>query len=571
MKAMKTIYKLSFILALFTIMSACEDDGDKIYLSGLESSKLMATETDVILKQETSAQLALSLAWTDNTLSVSDASVGAPNVFTTYIQVSTNSNFSSNVSESLEAALSKAYTGQELNTITKNLGAEPNVATTFYFRLKGSVGNNTEPVYSNIVPIDITPYLIDMTRGYILDKDQVDTERTLASPLADGIYRGFMGAAGWGNFYLKEGDGTIWGNDGVEGTAFLLSSVNDPDKRWNFWFPGMTGCYYSEVNTIKKQWSALYIPTLTVSGGIQGEMTFDRSKVRWTYVFDATSASTLNIKLNGAGKLYDYSTGTNDDAAAKDNPIAFAQSGDKIEMASQAGDISVNIPATGEVTLVVDLSDPFSWTCKVVSGSLEPVEVNKFVYIPGIDDNIRGSWTFDSYLSLYNEDNLAYAGVVNVDSQYGYGIYTESGNWTSFYNLNSGTAASGTLLSGGTTNIPAPAAGLYLITTSLKDLTYTSTAVGNSIYVVGMNDSWELNTTLSKTATVGVYQGSITINKASEYGLQILTDTSWSHKFGGADGKIYYLGSNITDDNTLAPGTYTMTVDLIMGTYSITQ
>lgn len=58
-----------------------------------------------------------------------------------------------------------------------------------------------------------------------------------------------------------------------------MSSENDSDKRWNFWFPGRSGCYYVDVNTSKKVWSALYIPSLTVAGDVAGEMTFDRANV----------------------------------------------------------------------------------------------------------------------------------------------------------------------------------------------------------------------------------------------------------------------------------------------------
>jgi len=567
---MKAIKALSAILLLLAIMTGCERDGDDIMLSGLESNELVATENEVVLAQETSGQLALSLAWTTSTLTISNPDMYVPNILSYSIQVSTNSDFSSNVVESLESSLSKTYTGMELNTIVKNLGAQPDMATSIYFRLKGSLGSNLDPVYSNVIKVDITPYTIDMSIGFILDSKMEDTGRTLYSPTSNGVYTGFMGAAGWYNFFLKEGDGTTWGNDGVDGSAFLLSSEDDAAKRWNFWFPGTTGCYYVEVNTIKKVWSALLIPTLTVSGDISAEMTFDRPNVKWTAVFNASSATTLNIKLQGTGKQYDYSTGTDDDKAVDTN-VAFAQNGQNISLANQAGNIAVTVPSAGEYTLVVDLSNPQAWTYEVVSGSTEPVEINPYVYLPGVDDGISGNWTFDNVLNIYNEDELSYAGVVNVNSQWGYGIYTEKDNWNDFYKMGSGDAYSGTLLSGGENNIPAPTAGLYLIDTSLKGLKYELTNIGSNIYVVGLHDQWTFDVPLAATATVGVYSGTITINSASPWGFQIHLDTSWNHYFGGSQGKLYYKGSNITDDASLAAGTYQMTVDLINGTYSITQ
>lgn len=571
MKAINILKTFSWALLTLILLTACEDDGDKIYLSSINGGDFVVTKTDVQLSAENSKEVVLSLAWTKDALAVSDPSMSAPNVLSTYIQISTESDFSSNVIESLESTFSKAYTGAELNTIAKNLGIEADKKTPVYFRLKSKTGNNMDPAYSDVATVNITSYSIDMSLGFILDKDKLDMGYTLSSTESDGIYAGFMGAAGWSNFYLLEGDGTIWGNDALGDSPFLLSSEEDANKRWNFWFPGLSGCYFTEVNTVKKQWSALFIPSLKVSGDLQAEMTFDRPKVKWTTVFKATSASTLKLKFQATGKQYNYSTGT-DDAKAIDTPVAFSQNGGNIILTSQAGEISVTVPQAGDYTLEIDLRNPNAWTCKVVSGSDEPEEVNPYVYLPGIDDAISGAWTFDRTLSLYDEDKLSYAGVVNVNSKFGYSIHVEKDNWDDKYTLAEGSAVGGTLVFKGTDNLPAPSAGLYLIDTSIKDLTYNLTAIGNQIFVVGLDDKWEFDVPLTETSNTGIYSGKITFKGASPWGFTIhVKSGDWDRKFGGSKGKLNYRGSNITDDASLAPGTYQMTVDLIKGTYSITQ
>jgi len=565
---MKTINKFLVTILSLVALIACEKDGDLIALSGLEQSELIVTETDLVLTQETSSENALSVVWSTSTLTVSDTSMSAPNVLKTILQVSKTEDFSGTVAESVETSLSHTYTGAELNTTAKNLGAEPGVATLVYFRLAASVGDNMTPVYSNVASVSITTYEIDMSVGFILNSDQEDTGFTLYSVDSNGEYTGFMGATAWYGFYMKEGDGTIWGNNGVTEVPFELSSSDNPDERWNCWFPGVGGCFYVNFNTSNKSWSALSIPALTVSGDISGEMTFDRPNVKWTIPFTTTS-TTLTVQLSGTGKLYDVSTGT-DDAAAIDTPVVFAQSGDDLVMTEQAGDVTVTVPSAGEYTLTIDLSNPKNWTVSAAEGSEEPVEINQYVYLTGIDDAISGSWTFDNFLTLYNEEELSYAGVVNVNSQWGYTINPEKDNWDDKYTSASGDAYSGTLVHNGETNIPAPDAGLYLIETSLKGLTYNLTSVGNQIYVSGLNDVWDFSTSLAATETVGTYSGQITINSASEWGFQIHLDDSWNHYFGGSSGKLYYR-SNITDDASLAAGTYTLTVNLTEGTYSITQ
>jgi hypothetical protein len=105
----------------------------------------------------------------------------------------------------------------------------------------------------------------------------------------------------------------------------------------------------------------------------------------------------------------------------------------------------------------------------------------------------------------------------------------------------------------------------------LSGLTYDLTALGNEIWVVGLDDKWEFDMPLTATGTAGEYSGEITFVGASPWGFQIQLDSSWNHYFGGSDGNLYYKGSNITDDAGLTPGTYTLTVNLIDGTYSIVQ
>jgi len=565
MKTLSKIKLFSPLLLSIAVMIACEKDGDKIYLSELQANELAATANKVALSQENANQPVLSFSWTPQALTVSNPDMKAPDIISTFMQVSSQNDFTANVSETMESGLSKVYTGSELNTVAKNLGLSPDVAATLYFRLKSSVGNNMNPVYSNVLAIDVTPYSIDMSIGFILDSKKEDTDNTLYSASSDGIYTGFMGATSWYNFFLKEGDGTVWGNDAVTGAPFALSSASDS---WNCWFPGQGGCYYVTMDTKKKEWSSLFLSNLTVGGDISGDMTFDRPNVKWTYVFTAASANSLKIKLSASGNLYNYGTGT-DDAAAISTPVAFALQDGKIALAQQAGEITVSVPSAGECTLTLDLSNPKEWKCTITAGSDVPVEIPKYLYAPGIDDGISGSWTFDNFLTLYDEDELAYAGVINVNSLWGYSLNIEKDNWGDKYSFAEGDAYSGALVFQGNDNIPAPAAGLYLLDVSLKGLTYNLSDVGSEIYVSGLNDVWDFSTVLPATETPGVYSGTITVNGPSPWGFQIHLDSSWGHYFGGSSGNLYYKGSNITDDASLSTGDHRLTVDLIHGTYEI--
>ena len=141
------------------------------------------------------------------------------------------------------------------------------------------------------------------------------------------------------------------------------------------------------------------------------------------------------------------------------------------------------------------------------------------------------------------------------------------------YKLGEGDANAGTLAFGTENNIPAPDGGLYFFDVSLKALTYKLTALGSEIYVAGLNkledETWTFEP-LPAATTAGVFSGSITITQPSAWGFKIyLFDNNWDYVYGGNGGKLYYKGNGITDDATLAPGTYTLTVDLIHATYTI--
>jgi len=365
MKTLNKFKSFSLLLVALVIMTACEKDGEKIYLSGLSSNELVATTDKVVLSLENFGQQVLSLSWTaQGALIVSNPDMKAPNVLTTSMQVSSQQDFSSNVIETVENNLSKSYSGLDLNVVAKNLGLAPDVAVPVYFRLKSSVGDNIESFYSNVLTVNVTPFFLDMSVVFILDKNKTNTGVTLYSSASDGVYTGFVGTSStWYNFFMKEGNGTVWGNIPIQGQPFVLSSTSDS---WNCWFPEPAGCYYVKMDTKNKQWSALYLPTLTVSGDISGNMTFDRPNMRWTYNFTATSTNPVTIKLGATGNLYNPSTG---DAASTPAAFAFAQQGEAVVVAQSAGNIALSVPSTGNCTLTLDLSDPKEWTCSVVSSS----------------------------------------------------------------------------------------------------------------------------------------------------------------------------------------------------------
>lgn len=564
MKLKRIIFAL-FVAAMFV---ACERDGDLITMSGLNSSDLTANRSAVVLQKDSAASVGLTLNWSKSALVLSDTSMRVPdNIPSMLLEISTSETFDQ-FSELAAANYTKSFTFIELNTLAINLGFEPFKASPLYFRIKAQLGNNTQPLYSNVAVVNVTPYTIDMSVGYIMDKDRLETGVSLYSPNSDGEYRGFMGAVSWYNFFMLEGDGTTWGNYAVDGYAFSIDSDANSATIWNFWFPGQNGCFYTTLSTNSKQWTATWISSLTLGGDVEADMTYNRAENYWMAIFSTTKAN-ATFNVNGISALYNATTGT-DDAAAVAGTVRFAPGTGSEVLFNQNGTFTVP-GAAGDYTLKINLSNPKAWTYEIVSGTVVVVEpISKFMYLPGIDDGRTGaSWNFDNYLRLVSEDDSTFAGVANVNSLWGYQMGLTKDDWDNVYKSTSGDAYAGTLgfKEGG--NIPAPTPGLYLIKADLKNKTYGLTEV-KKVYYTGLNDDWAL-TEMNATANAGVYTAQVSITKASEWGFQIFVDDKWINKFGGANGVLGYNAANITDDKNLAAGTYTLIVDLVKGTYLITE
>ena len=357
---MKKIFRnLMMLLCALTALVSCDESGDKIYLDGFEASGLMASASDVKLSVDNSKDVVLSLAWQNPTLLSSDETKPAGSgVLKTYLQASASVDFAS-VKEYTVTDLSKAFTGADLNATAKDLGLSPDVSSPLYFRIKSQMGANLDAAYSNVCQVKVTPYLIDMSYINILNagKEQVLTK--LYSPNSDGVYSGYMNASSWFNFWGKENDGTIWGNEGQNGHEFEMDNT---ESAWNFWYPSPAGIYYSVIDTKKKEWKATYIKSMQLNGEA---MTYDAPNYAWTKVL-TTTADNTPVSIVATGAEYSKATRT-DDAAAKEKTLNYTLADGKMTDSENAG--SVNIAKPGTYTITVKVGENSDLTYSIESGN----------------------------------------------------------------------------------------------------------------------------------------------------------------------------------------------------------
>lgn len=564
--------------ALTLTLSACDNDADLVYADGIDDITLNGTTGDIVLNQDAADALVLTVYWNSNgRISLSDPRVAAPlNAINNVMEFSNTPEFATVATLQLEAGqCERQFTCRELNALVSQLGLEGGVKSPLYIRIASTLADNMPTTYSDVLAMNITPFAVDTTQAIYLDSSKNDTGKTLYSPEDNHVYRGFIGAGSWENWWLLEADGHMWGNDDVTGTPFIISTSS---SAWNMWYPGLSGCYYTVVNTPTNEWSALLVQTLSVSGDINGDMTYDRKTNTWTLVINEAAAGDKTVTISGAGKLYDQHTGT-DDAAAKDVTVGF--SGDATALSfnpAGAGEaVTVNVPA-GETALVLDLSDATAWRLTAGGDAPAPAEeVPATLWLAGHDDGFTQSdWTFAELLHLYNEDNKTYGGCINFNSLWGYRIYPQN-DWNPYYTMVAGgNAIEGKLVADGEGNIEAPAAGLYVLDVSLSNMTYKTIAI-STVGVSGLNNSWDAILPMTPTGNPGEYTYTYEKTATSEWGVKILINDNWDICFGRGSndaerGHLYLYQEGFYGDDEMPDGsTVTLTVNLIDGTYNYSK
>lgn len=350
---MKTLNKILITLASIFALISCEKDGEKIYLQSLGSDELIATTDNVVLSAETSQKVILSFAWKGQDVQISDTTVGTAAKAKNYMEISLSEDFSGQIYKDETTSNSIAYKGGELNSIVNGLEAKVGEANNVFFRLGSATGENIPYAYSNVVKVAVTPYVMDMNTGVLLAADKTENGKTLYSENADGIYKGFLGIKiADKNFWLKEGDGSIWGNIADSEKAFVISS--DPSNQWNFWFPDIAGCYYTVIDTQAEEWSATLLSTITINGDIQDDMSFDIENNRWICNYTSDSSKDINITLSGTSRIFNAATGSTEGIS---DTFGFANSNDGLVFGKTSDNITLHVEQ-GENSIILYMNVP---------------------------------------------------------------------------------------------------------------------------------------------------------------------------------------------------------------------
>lgn len=406
----KILSQIFLYLCVALFCASCNNDGDTIYVDGMAPSELIATTSEVKLDVSQRAKIVMQLAWKNPTLLSSDENNPVPdNLLKTYIEASASENFSG-ASSSAVSALTKAYTGTELNTLAKSLGLPVGTAGQLYFRIKAVAGDNMEPQYSNVCHVSVTPYFVDMTKMAVLASNKTDTISYLHSPEADGVYTGYMNATPWLNCWFYEYSGDTWGNYAVDGHAFEISNASDA---WNCWFADGSGAWFVKVDTKEMEWTATLLSQIRANGN---DMTYYSKSQKWGYYITTTSANEA-VTIDADGKEYDKTTRTD---YANDKTLHFAAADGKLTQADAS--TSFTIAKAGTYTVVVAADANGYLTYSVLEGKVD------------LNATDEPETQYPSELFMVNKDDISIelAHLAKTGETTYSGTYTLTADWENF-------------------------------------------------------------------------------------------------------------------------------------------
>lgn len=349
---MKTIVYNLIVAMLLLFVSACEKEGDKLVVTGPTSIELLATASEVQLNSSAPRAVALQLMWNAGDLT-STANI-AQSQLKTSLQFSASESFAT-IGRAVDLVSSSAsYTNQQLNTMALAMGFLPDAPQPMYVRVASRLANNVDPLYSNIIRIEVTAYEIASSEDYLYMANpglsQFDWK--LCSRLENGIYDGFVQVNINHNFLLtneaSEDAGTIYGSYPVDGNQYLLYKGTD---RWNCW-TSKGGYLYIKADVNELTWSETAVTSLTVSGDFNGwsvdatPMTYDAENKIWTATVTTTEPEQWGIKIL-INKSWTWFFGGSD------------IEGECNLYTSDAGGFAYD--KVGTYKLILDLSDPKSF------------------------------------------------------------------------------------------------------------------------------------------------------------------------------------------------------------------
>lgn len=350
---MKKIFKNIGILTLtMLVLASCKKDEEKLSVTAGEAPALAISTNTLILTPATDKDTVITFNWNKQDVSWSTSAYSSDIVSYTLEIDSAGQNFATPYEVDYTGFLTGKYTGADFNTLLISKVKIPgNVESHLELRLRTSLAPNLSPVYSNVVSLTVTPYVIsgipEYASLYVVGSHQGWTPATapsIGSAKDDGSYEGFVNFPDASTEFklntARDWDHTNYGSGGAG--SLSTTGGNIPQAG--------AGYYYIKADVNKLTWSATktawaVIGAATTNGeNAETALTYDPDLKVWKATLDL-KPGWLKFRANNG---WDINLGT----GSIDGVLKF-------------GGDNLSITEAGTYNVTLDLSHPAYYMYKL--------------------------------------------------------------------------------------------------------------------------------------------------------------------------------------------------------------
>ena len=346
MKNLKKISAGLLAVVAFVGFNACSEDDNLIIASAQGGPELVtpASGTALVLTAANEQSVATTLVW-------NDADYGTSTAISYEVQIAlAGTDFETPVTAGTTNERFLTWTVSQLNEAAVGVGLSPFVPGDLDVRVLSSIGTeDAQQQISNPITLNVTTYTTSLPKlavpGNHQGWDPPTAPRIASSEFGASDYEGYIWLETEYKFVAPDDAGEFnWGNVDY-GDDGSFSGVLTEDGESNV--PATPGYYLVKVDTENLTYSATqYSWGLIGSGTPSGwdsdtDMTYDAASKTWTLTVDLT-AEEIKFRANDG---WDWNYGDTGADGSLEN-----------------GGDNIPVPAAGNYTVVLDLSNPRAYT-----------------------------------------------------------------------------------------------------------------------------------------------------------------------------------------------------------------
>jgi starch-binding outer membrane protein SusE/F len=345
--------KILFIGFVALALWSCKKDEEKVMAQTGRAGALSASETSLVLNSDNADDTVQTFSWTPTEFGFKAA------VKYTLELAKGGTNFDSPTEVNMGSSTTKKYTTAELNQLALLLGLAPGSEGQIDARVRSSISDSIQAVYSSPVTINVTPYLVIINYPSLYVPGDYQgwnpaTAEKISSKTNNGQYEGYVYFPAGGSFKFKFTSEPDWNHtnygwaSGTQAGNKVTGTINTTGG--DLYVPS-AGYYRLKANTTALTWSAEKTDWGLIGDAIpttgwdsDRDLTYDPATKTWSITLDL-NAGKIKFRANDA---WDINYGDNG-----------------ADQSLEEGGSDISITSAGNYTVTLNLGVPGNYSYSV--------------------------------------------------------------------------------------------------------------------------------------------------------------------------------------------------------------